>query len=202
MEDRRGVRRALWDRCAREVEQCQGCQLCTTRTNTVFGEGDPASELMFIGEAPGAEEDEAGRPFVGRAGQLLTQILTAAGIDRREVFITNTLKCRPPENRNPASDEMASCDAHLQAQIALISPKLIVVLGAIAAKWVLKTSESITSMRGKWIPWHGISVMPMFHPSYLLRHPDGKKVGSPKHLSWLDIQEVKKKWDEVRGVER
>lgn len=202
MTDKAALRKALWEKCIRSVSECKQCKLASTRTNTVFGDGDPTSSLMFIGEAPGAEEDSSGLPFVGKAGQLLTQILNAAGIDRKDVFITNTLKCRPPGNRNPASDEMSSCDCHLQAQLSIIAPKLIVVLGAIAAKWLLKTSESITSIRGRWFSWHGISVMPMFHPSYLLRYPNSKEKGSPKHLSWLDIQDVKKKWDEVREIGR
>lgn len=129
---------------------------------------------------------------------MLTQILTAAGIEREDVYITNVVKCRPPNNRVPLPEEMSACDEWLKTQILLLKPKIMVLLGATPTKWLLKTTEGITKLRGKWFDWHGVSVMPMFHPSYLLRYPDGRKQGSPKHLSWLDIQEVKSRWDTVR----
>ncbi|MCL2683685.1 MAG: uracil-DNA glycosylase [Synergistaceae bacterium] len=198
-EERENARKALWDECKRRVMTCDLCALAQTRTNAVFGEGDRHSDLMFIGEGPGETEDETGRPFVGKAGQLLTQILTSVGIDREDVYIANIVKCRPPGNRAPLPEEEAACDKYLQTQILLIKPAIIVLLGSTPAKWILKTTEGISKLRGRWFDWRGISVTPMFHPSYLLRFPGDKKPGSPKHLSWLDIQEIKKKWDLVRG---
>lgn len=200
-QERERLRASLWDECASRVSSCTLCALSATRKNTVFGEGSPTTRLMFIGEGPGADEDESGRPFVGKAGQLLTQILNAAGIDRSDVFITNVVKCRPPNNRVPQPEESSACDTYLQTQILLINPAIIVLLGSTPTKWILKTTEGITKLRGRWFEWRGIDVMPMFHPSYLLRFPDAKKAGSPKHLSWLDIQEVKKKWDDVRRAD-
>lgn len=193
------LRRSVWEKCRRDALECRRCSLCEGRSNVVFGEGDPRSKLMFIGEGPGADEDATGRPFVGKAGQLLTQILNAAGIDRREVYIANVVKCRPPENRDPSPDEMAACAIFLQSQIMLIDPSLIVLLGRIPTGWLLKTNEGITKVRGKWFDWRGMKVMPMFHPSYLLRYASNQ-VGSPKHSTWLDIQDVKRKWDEIRGM--
>ena len=197
-EEREKTARLIWDECRARALRCTACVLAGTRHSVVFGEGDERTKLMFIGEGPGADEDDQGRPFVGRAGQLLTQILSAAGIERDRVYITNVVKCRPPENRTPEPDEMMACDAHLQTQIALIRPRILVLLGNSPTKWILKTTAGITKLRGRWFDWRGIAVMPMFHPSYLLRYPDGKKQGSPKHLSWLDIQEVKKRWDLAR----
>lgn len=193
------LRRSVWEKCVSDASSCTRCQLSRTRTNVVFGEGDIRSKLMFIGEGPGADEDATGRPFVGKSGQLLTQILTAAGIDREEVYIANVVKCRPPENRNPVPDEMSACSIFLQAQIMIIDPAIIVMLGNVPTAWLLKTNEGITKVRGKWFDWRGINVMPMFHPSFLLHNPSNK-VGSPKHSTWLDIQEVKRKWDEIRGA--
>lgn len=182
-----------WDRLKENSLLCSRCPLHDTRKKVVFGEGPIDSELMFIGEAPGAEEDEQGLPFVGRAGQLLSKIFEAADIDRKEIFITNVVKCRPPGNRVPAIEEMLVCEELLKSQIALINPSIIVCLGATPTKWLLKTSENISSIRGKWFEWKGIQVMPMFHPSYLLRNPSKKK-GSPRELTWIDIQEIKKRW--------
>jgi DNA polymerase len=178
------------------------CQLAATRNSVVFGEGAENSKLMFIGEGPGADEDASGRPFVGKAGQLLTRILSAAGIDRRDVYITNVVKCRPPENRTPLPEEEEACDAVLQTQILLIRPAISVLLGPTPAKWILKTTAGITKLRGRWFDWRGIAVMPMFHPSYLLRYSDDKRAGSPKALTWTDIQEVRKQWDSVRETGR
>ena len=127
----------------------------------------------------------------------MTQILTAGGIDRKDVYITNIVKCRPPENRIPTPEEMIICDQHLQTQIMLIDPELIILLGNTPTRWILKTNEGITKIRGKWFEWRGKAVMPMFHPSYLLRNASSKE-GSPKHLTWIDIQEVKRSWDIVR----
>jgi DNA polymerase len=193
---------ALWSESKRRALDCAACPLAETRKSVVFGEGDESSKLMFIGEGPGADEDESGRPFIGKAGQLLTQILSAAGIDRREVYITNVVKCRPPGNRAPMPEESAACDAFLQTQILLVKPAILVLLGSTPTKWILKTTEGITKLRGRWFDWRGIAVMPMFHPSYLLRYPDGKKQGSPKHLSWIDIQEVHRQWTNVKTAGR
>lgn len=197
-EERESAAGRIWDECRGRALRCTACGLAGTRSTVVFGEGDERSRLMFIGEGPGADEDEQGRPFVGRAGQLLTQILSAAGIEREKVYITNVVKCRPPGNRTPEQEEMMACDDHLQTQILLINPRILVLLGNSPTKWILKTTSGITKLRGRWFEWRGIAVMPMFHPSYLLRYPDGKKQGSPKHLSWLDIQEVRKRWDIAR----
>jgi DNA polymerase len=188
----------LWDECERRAAECAMCGLSKTRTTVVFGEGDRNSALMFVGEGPGETEDETGRPFIGRAGQLLTQILSSVEIDRKDVYITNVVKCRPPGNRNPLPEEEAACDAFLQTQILLIKPAVLALLGTTPTKWLLKTTEGISKLRGRWFDWRGIAVMPMFHPSYLLRYSNDKRPGSPKHLSWLDIQEVRKKWDAAR----
>jgi len=196
-EEKKNARDTLWELVKKNAMNCMACPLASTRNKVVFGDGDPKSKLMFIGEGPGADEDAQGLPFVGRAGKLLTQILTAAKIDRKQVYITNIVKCRPPENRAPVPEEMIVCDQHLQAQIMLIDPALIILLGNTPARWILKTNEGITKIRGKWFEWRGLPVMPMFHPSYLLRNASSKE-GSPKHLTWLDIQEVKKQWDAVK----
>lgn len=196
-EEKDNARRMLWEKAKACALACKGCSLASTRTKVVFGDGNERSKLLFIGEGPGADEDEQGLPFVGRAGQLLTQILTAGGIDRKDVYITNIVKCRPPENRIPNPEEMIICDQHLQTQIMLIDPELIILLGNTPTRWILKTNEGITKIRGKWFEWRGKAVMPMFHPSYLLRNASSKE-GSPKHLTWIDIQEVKRSWDIVR----
>ena len=197
-EERTRNRAEVWAECKRRAASCRLCALAATRHSVVFGSGSETTKLMFVGEGPGADEDEQGIPFVGKAGQLLTQILTAAEIDRQDIYITNIVKCRPPGNRVPLPEETAACDTYLQTQILLINPAILVLLGASPTKWILKTTEGITKLRGRWFDWRGIAVMPMFHPSYLLRYPDGKKQGSPKHLSWIDIQEVKRQWDAVR----
>ncbi|MDO5115416.1 MAG: uracil-DNA glycosylase [Synergistaceae bacterium] len=197
--EREEMKKTLWRETMKNTLQCRGCALAESRLKVVFGDGDPNSRLLFIGEGPGADEDEQGIPFVGKAGQLLTQILTAAGIDRREVYITNIVKCRPPGNRVPTPAECVACDRHLQTQIMLINPALIVLLGNTPARWILQTTEGITKLRGRWFEWRGTAVMPMFHPSYLLRNASSKE-GSPKHLTWLDIQEVKKQWEAVKAT--
>ena len=154
---------------------CPRCKLSKTRTNIVFGQGSPKARLMFVGEAPGRDEDEQGLAFVGRAGQLLTKIIEAMGMKRDDVFICNVLKCRPPNNRNPEADEVASCMPFLEEQIRLISPKVIVTLGTFAAQAVLETDEPIGRMRGRWRTARGVRVMPTFHPAFLLRSPERKK---------------------------
>lgn len=181
------------DLLAQRARTCRRCPLHRSRTNLVFGEGNPRADLMFIGEAPGETEDQTGRPFVGKAGQLLSQILAAVGIDRSEVYITNVVKCRPPGNRVPTKAEMEACWDWLAAQIALVNPLLIVTLGNTPTQKLLGTSEGITKLRGRFFQWKGgIEVFPMFHPSYLLRNPSKKK-GSPKYLTWLDIKAVKER---------
>jgi uracil-DNA glycosylase len=157
------------------LEGCPRCKLSRGRTNIVFGQGNPKADLMFVGEAPGHEEDLQGLAFVGRAGQLLTKIIEAMGKTRDNVYIVNVLKCRPPNNRNPEPDEVASCMPFLEEQIRLISPKVIVTLGTFAAQAVLGTDEPIGRMRGRWRTARGVRVMPTFHPAFLLRSPDRKK---------------------------
>jgi len=160
---------------AKFLEGCPRCKLSTGRTNIVFGQGNPKAELMFVGEAPGRDEDEQGLAFVGRAGQLLTKIIEAMGRKREDVYIANILKCRPPNNRNPENDEVAACRPFLEEQIRLISPKVIVTLGTFAAQALLETDEPIGRMRGRWRSAHGARVMPTFHPAFLLRTPERKK---------------------------
>jgi DNA polymerase len=158
-----------------EMGDCRRCKLGATRTNLVFGQGSPHARLMFIGEAPGADEDEQGLAFVGKAGQLLTKIIEAIGMTRDEVFITNILKSRPPQNRNPEPDEILACQGFLDRQIDAIRPRVIVALGKFSAHWVLKTAEPITRLRGRMGEYKGIPVMPTYHPAYLLRTPSAKK---------------------------
>jgi DNA polymerase len=167
------------------LEACPRCKLSGSRTRIVFGQGNPNADLMFIGEAPGSEEDEQGLPFVGAAGQLLTKIIEAMGTTREEVYIVNTVLCRPPNNRNPEPDEIAACRPFLEEQMRLVSPRAIVTLGAFAAQSVLDTAEPISQLRGRWHVAHGARVMPTFHPAFLLR--------SPKHKRdvWEDIQKVR-----------
>jgi uracil-DNA glycosylase family 4 len=159
----------------RFLDGCPRCKLSKGRTHIVFGQGSPKAELMFVGEAPGRDEDEQGLAFVGRAGQLLTKIIEAMGKKREDVYICNVLKCRPPNNRNPEPDEVASCMPFLQEQIRLISPKVIVTLGTFAAQAVLETDEPIGRLRGRWRESKGVRVMPTFHPAFLLRSPERKK---------------------------
>ena len=154
---------------------CPRCKLWKHRTNIVFGQGNPDADLMFVGEAPGADEDEQGLAFVGRAGQLLTKIIEAMGLKREDVYICNILKCRPPNNRNPEPDEVSACRPFLGEQIRMISPKAIVTLGTFAAQALLETDEPIGRMRGRWRTAHGARVMPTFHPAFLLRSPERKK---------------------------
>ncbi len=160
---------------AKSLEGCPRCKLSKTRTNIVFGQGNAKADLMFVGEAPGRDEDEQGLAFVGKAGQLLTKIIEAMGRKREDVFICNVLKCRPPNNRNPEPDEVASCRPFLDEQIRLIAPRVIVTLGTFAAQAILETDEPIGRMRGRWREMRGVRVMPTFHPAFLLRSPERKK---------------------------
>ena len=169
------------------IGDCQRCKLAPRRTNLVFGVGDPNAQLMFVGEAPGADEDARGEPFVGRAGQLLTDIIERGmGISRADVYICNVIKCRPPDNRNPEPDEVAACEPFLFRQIDLVRPRAIVGLGTFAVQAVLKVKTPISKLRGNWQDFRGIRFMPTFHPAYLLRNPGDKR------LVWADIQEVMK----------
>jgi DNA polymerase len=158
-----------------DIGDCQRCRLAGTRKTIVFGQGHPNARLMFVGEAPGADEDEQGLAFVGKAGQLLTKIIEAIGLSREDVFIANVLKCRPPQNRNPEPDEVISCQPFLEKQIETIRPKVLVGLGKFGAHWLLKTAEPITRIRGRLGEYNGITVMPTYHPAYLLRNPGAKK---------------------------
>lgn len=170
-----------------EIAGCTKCSLHKTRTRTVPGQGNARQpEIMFVGEAPGADEDEQGLAFVGRAGQLLTKMITAMGLTREEVFIANILKCRPPDNRPPTPEEMAICIPYLKQQIAAIKPKVIVALGATAVLGLLNLT-GIGQLRGKWQRFEGIELMPTYHPSYLLRNPVMKKE------AWQDLQAVLKR---------
>jgi DNA polymerase len=169
------------------IGDCQRCKLGAGRTNLVFGVGDPKTDLMFVGEGPGAEEDARGEPFVGRAGQLLTDIIERGmGMARSDVYICNVVKCRPPGNRNPEPDEVAACEPFLMRQIELVAPRVIVGLGTFAVQALLKVKTPISKLRGSWHEIRGIKLMPTFHPAYLLRNPGDKR------LVWADIQEVLK----------
>jgi uracil-DNA glycosylase family 4 len=168
--------------------KCTKCkELACTRKHVVFGVGNPRTDLMFIGEAPGANEDLQGEPFVGRAGELLTKMIGAMGFSRGEVYITNVIKCRPPENRTPEPDEVENCLPYLVRQIELIQPKVIVALGAVALRALLDVQLGITKMRGHWYNYRDIPIMPTFHPAYLLRNPAAKRD------VWQDLQAVLEK---------
>ena len=167
-----------------EMGRCQRCKLYPGAKNLVFGEGSPSARLMFIGEAPGAEEDLQGRPFVGAAGQVLNNLLNKLGLQREEVYITNVVKSRPPGNRDPEPDEIEACLPYLKKQIAAIQPRVIVTLGKIATQAVLGIKEPLTKIRGQWQRYDHIRVMPTFHPSYLLRVP------TERRKTWEDMQRV------------
>lgn len=176
-----------------QVKGCRKCTLCETRTQTVFGQGNPNARLVFVGEAPGYEEDKQGLAFVGKAGQLLTKMIVAMGLSREDVYICNVLKCRPPGNRDPSADEILSCSSYLREQILLIQPDVLITLGAPASKTLLNTSQSIGKLRGRFHDYYlsgvssegsAIPLMPTYHPAYLLRSPGDKK------KSWDDLQMV------------
>jgi len=174
------------DELVRFREEVLPCTLCAnlakSRQHVVFGAGNPHAELVFVGEAPGAEEDRQGLPFVGEAGQLLTKIIAAMKLRRDDVFICNVLKCRPPQNRNPLPDEIENCEPYLIRQLEIIKPKVICALGKFAAQTLLRTERSISSLRGNFFDYHGIKLMPTYHPAYLLRNPEDKR------LVWADMQ--------------
>jgi len=167
-----------------EMGDCRRCKLYGGRTHLVFGDGPPGARLMFVGEAPGADEDQQGLPFVGASGQLLNNMLRNLGLRREEVYIANILKCRPPGNRDPESDEVTACLPFLEKQIQAIRPRVIVILGRPAVHALLRTKEPITRLRGHWQRYHDIRVMPTFHPSFLLRAPQERK------KTWADMQQV------------
>jgi DNA polymerase len=171
-----------------QVLACRKCRLAAGRTQAVPGEGDPAAELMFVGEGPGRDEDLQGRPFVGRAGQLLTKIIEAMKFERSQVFIANIVKCRPPENRVPQRDEVDLCTPFLAAQIAAIRPKVLVTLGKVATDFFVPHAfGGMTSIRGRFYDWNGIPVMPTFHPSYLVRNEGNREI---KKMVWDDMKQV------------
>ena len=169
-----------------ELGDCTRCKLSRTRTNIVFGAGNPNAELVFVGEAPGEEEDKQGEPFVGRAGELLTKMIEAMGYARETVYIANIIKCRPPNNRNPEPDELAACEPFLLGQLGALRPKVIVALGKFAAQTLLRDDTAISRLRGTWRDYQGVKLMPTFHPAYLLRSP----------------QEKGKAWDDLKLVMR
>ena len=172
-----------------EVLPCTACDLHSTRRNVVFGSGSPQARLVLVGEAPGQEEDRQGEPFVGRSGQLLTKILEAIAFKREDVFICNILKCRPPENRDPLPQEVASCEPHLQRQLAILQPRLICCLGRIAAQTLLKTDASLGRLREAVHFYRGIPVLVTYHPAYLLRNP------SAKRDAWDDVRRLRALYD-------
>lgn len=170
-----------------EIGDCKKCALCATRNNIVFGTGNPRAEILFVGEAPGEDEDLQGKPFVGRAGQLLTKMIAAMGLSREEVYIANIIKCRPPKNRNPEPEEIAACQPFLFRQIEAIRPKVICALGTFSAQTLLQTEQKISALRGCFhdLPGaEGVKVLPTFHPAYLLRNPSEKK------RVWEDLQTI------------
>jgi uracil-DNA glycosylase family 4 len=168
-----------------DIGDCQRCKLCSTRTNIVFGSGNPKAHLVFVGEGPGAEEDAQGLPFVGRAGQLLTKIIESINLKREDVYICNVIKCRPPNNRFPEKDEIATCSPFLLRQLEVIHPKIICCLGAAAAQTILKTKSSVGWIRGRFQDYRGAKLIVTYHPAYLLRNPDAKKV------VWEDMKRIK-----------
>ncbi len=167
-----------------ELGECTRCRLSGSRRNIVFGEGNPRARLVFVGEGPGRDEDMKGRPFVGAAGRLLTRIIEAMGLSREEVYIANIVKCRPPNNRNPQPDEIETCFPFLCRQIEAIGPEVICALGSFAARTLLGTEAPISRLRGRWHDYHGIAVMPTFHPAFLLRNE------ARKRDTWHDVQQI------------
>ena len=171
--------------------ECVKCSLSSTRKNVVFGRGNPNAKLFVIGEGPGQQEDEQGLAFIGRAGKMLDNVFSSVGIDtNKDCYISNIVKCRPPNNRKPLSKEVSECTPWLTEQIAMIKPKIIVLAGSTAVQSYLEVSEPISKLRGEWIVKDSIKYMPIFHPSYLLRNPSKEKY-KPKWLTWQDLKKVK-----------
>ena len=167
-----------------DLGECTRCKLHSTRNKIVFGDGNPKADLVFVGEGPGRDEDMQGLPFVGRAGKLLTQMIEAMGLQRKDVYICNVVKCRPPENRTPERDEVSTCSPFLMRQLDTIAPKVIVCLGAVAAKALLQTNRGISHFRGEWLEFRGRRLLATYHPAYLLRNP------AAKGEVWKDLQKV------------
>lgn len=197
-------------RIREDLGACERCILCRERKNIVFGEGNPSADIVIIGEAPGAEEDEQGKPFVGASGKKLEAMLeNVLGLNRQQVYILNVVKCRPPNNRNPNEHELESCLPFLHRQIQSISPRLILLLGTVALKSLFGTSQGITRNRGKWLSYHGIPVMPTFHPAYLLHQRRAGSENSSRNLDyrrntrlvWQDLVLLRDRMDEL-GIER
>jgi DNA polymerase len=185
--------RPTLDQIRRELGDCTRCKLCSGRKNIVFGVGNPRAELVFVGEGPGENEDLQGVPFVGAAGELLTKMIQAMGFSRDDVYICNVVKCRPPGNRNPEPDEIASCEPFLRSQLLALQPKVIVALGKFAAQTLLRDTTPITRLRGNWREYQGVKLMPTFHPAYLLRSP------AEKRKAWEDLQQVMKLFGKQPG---
>ncbi len=186
-------RRLTLEEVRRELGECTRCKLHPHRTQIVFGVGSPQADLVFVGEAPGVDEDAQGEPFVGRAGQLLTRIIEAIGLKREDVYICNVIKCRPPNNRTPETDEIASCQPFLRMQIAAIQPKIICALGGPATQTLLKTKEPISRLRGRFYSYEGIPLLPTYHPAYLLRNPYEKKT------VWEDMKLLQREYTRLTG---
>lgn len=180
-----------WEELEISCKNCNKCKLAKTRNNVVIGDGYKTAKVMFIGEGPGADEDAQGVPFVGKAGKLMNMALAGIGIKREELYIANVVKCRPPANRNPEKDEEEACKEFLEAQIKLVNPKIIVLLGSVALKNILGEEYGITKTRGQWIEKNGIMYMPTFHPAALLRD-ESKKIDF-----WKDLKEVRSKADKI-----
>ena len=170
----------------KEVRGCTKCRLCEKRTHTVFGEGDVDAKIFFIGEGPGETEDQTGRPFVGRAGELLNKMIAGMGLKREQVYIANVVKCRPPGNRVPAPDEVATCTPYLERQLEIIRPQVIVTLGLPSTQYMLQTKNSMGRMRGHWHEWRGIKLMPTYHPAYVLRN----QTYETRAAVWDDLKKV------------
>jgi DNA polymerase len=178
----------------RELQGCRRCKLCSGRTTVVFGSGNPRAEFVCVGEGPGADEDAQGLPFVGRAGQLLTKMLESVQLAREEVYICNTVKCRPPGNRNPEADELAACAPFLAAQLGVLEPQVILTLGSVATQAMLRTREPIGKLRGTLHPYGAAVLVPTFHPAFLLRNP-GQEY---KRMAWEDLKLAKREYDRRR----
>ncbi len=172
------------ERIRADIGECTRCRLHKSRSRIVFGDGAARPDLVFVGEGPGEEEDRQGLPFVGRAGKLLTQMIVAMGLERKDVYICNVVKCRPPQNRTPERDEMATCQPFLERQLAVLRPKVIVCLGNVAVQALLGPGKPMSELRGKWVEWRGTKLLPTYHPAYLLRNPNAKGV------VWADLQKV------------
>ena len=180
------------DELARQAANCTACELARTRNKVVFGVGNPHADILFIGEAPGRDEDVKGEPFVGRAGQLLDRMLAALGLDRGSVYIMNVIKCRPPNNRDPSPEEVRACARWFEPQWEAISPKVVCLLGRVAAQRVLETTAPLASLRGRWHEKRGAPVLVTYHPAYLLRSP------AQKARAWEDLRALRRRWLELR----